>query len=149
MDLAALADLKPADAAKMLAALDLVLGKQTPKYDEKIKKGLVIGPATIDPTTQLKRGTVVDVFVSKGKKPIKVPDYVGKPGADAIAAALDSGYSRRAMRSLHVSYVTKKMDAPGALPTATLPMPRYTPRKPPLLQKPCALCRRVLIVSIG
>ena len=38
---------------------------------------------------------------------------------------------------------------PGALPTATLPKPLYTPAKPPAAKNPCEACRRVLSVSIG
>lgn len=38
---------------------------------------------------------------------------------------------------------------PGALPTTTLPTPRYTPLNPPAWTKPCEDWRRVLRVSIG
>lgn len=38
---------------------------------------------------------------------------------------------------------------PGALPTTTLPMPLYTPLKPPARMNPWEDCKRVLTVSMG
>lgn len=70
-------------------------------------------------------------------------------GDIALASMAWPGKKVRERYDLSDSYVTKKIDAPGALPTATLPMPRYTPVKPPAFQKPWALCSRVLMVSMG
>jgi beta-lactam-binding protein with PASTA domain len=38
------------------------------------------------PGTPLRRNTAVDVIVSKGPKPVKIPDFTGKPAATAAKA---------------------------------------------------------------
>ncbi|MGA8850521.1 MAG: Stk1 family PASTA domain-containing Ser/Thr kinase [Aeromicrobium sp.] len=70
-----------------LEAVDLVIGDTTDKFDEKVKKDRVIGPISIKADQQLKRGTQVDVYVSKGREPIPISDYTGKPIEDGRAAA--------------------------------------------------------------
>ncbi len=57
------------------------------RFDEKIAKERVI---TTDPVigTALRRNAAVDVVVSKGPRPIKIPDFTGKP-ADPAQAALE------------------------------------------------------------
>ena len=80
------------EAKAALAELDLVLGEQTHKYDEKVKKDLVIGAVSIEPDQQLKRGTVVDLYISDGKKPIDITDYTGKKASDAQAALEKAGF---------------------------------------------------------
>lgn len=50
---------------------------------------------------------------------------------------------------LALSYTLKNNAAPGALPKAVAPKPRYIPLNPPAFKKPWDDCRRVLIVSIG
>ncbi|MCW2830314.1 MAG: pknB, partial [Aeromicrobium sp.] len=79
------------DAKDALAERRLVLGKQTAKFDEKIRKGRIIGPQNDDvtPKTAFRRGQSIDVFVSKGRQPIAVKDFTGT-SADTAAAELRS-----------------------------------------------------------
>lgn len=81
-----------AEATSALSALDLKVGKVTQNFDEKVAKDRVIGAVGIAATDQLRRDTVVDLSVSKGKKPIKVVDYTGKPAADAEKALTKAGF---------------------------------------------------------
>jgi beta-lactam-binding protein with PASTA domain/serine/threonine protein kinase len=75
------------DAQQALDQSKLEYGGAVERFDEKLATGRVIGtdPA---PGTPLRRNTAVDVIVSKGPKPVKIPDFTGKPAA-AAAKALD------------------------------------------------------------
>jgi serine/threonine protein kinase/beta-lactam-binding protein with PASTA domain len=81
-----------AEATAALAALDLKVGKTVPNFDEKVAKDHVIGAVGVTVTDELKRGTVIDLSVSKGKKPIKVVDYTGKQSAEAKEALEKAGF---------------------------------------------------------
>ncbi len=74
------------EATQALTDANLAVGATTQAYDETIKAGLVI---TTDPkpTSLLKRDQPVDLVVSKGPAPVKIPNFVGKP-ADTATAAL-------------------------------------------------------------
>ena len=66
------------DAARAaLAEVQLELGRVKEKFSEKVESGLVIRH---DPAEgkQLRPGSVVDVVVSKGRRPLNVGDWVGK-----------------------------------------------------------------------
>ncbi len=89
---AALKGMTLTEATSALKAIDLKVGKVVPKYDEKVAKDRIIGGVSVSPTDQLKRGTVVDLLISKGKEPIKVVDYTGKSAADAEAALKKAGF---------------------------------------------------------
>ena len=60
-------------AGATLAKNSLTLGTQRTAFDEKVAKGTVV---TQDPKagTPLKKGSAVDIVVSKGREPITVPD---------------------------------------------------------------------------
>ncbi len=75
------------DAQQTLADEKLSYGDEVQRYDEKTAKGRVV---TTDPApgTLLRRDTAVDVVVSKGPRPIKIPDFTGKP-ADQAEKRLD------------------------------------------------------------
>ncbi len=64
---------------------ELSFGKSITKYDEKAPKGQVLATSP-EIGTELRRNTAVDVIVSKGRKPIQVPDVTGKSEADAAKA---------------------------------------------------------------
>jgi eukaryotic-like serine/threonine-protein kinase len=64
----------------------LTFGDATYKYSEKVAKDVVLS-SDPKPTTELKRGAAVDLVVSKGPKPIDVPDVTGKD-ADAATRQL-------------------------------------------------------------
>lgn len=63
----------------------LTFGKSIGKYDDKVPKGRVISTSP-QVGADLRRDSAVDVTLSKGRKPIRVPDYTGKNGDDAIKA---------------------------------------------------------------
>ncbi len=72
------------DSAK--AALQqnhLAVGDVTRRFNEKVAKGVVLSS---DPKAgkELRRGSVVDLMVSKGPHPITVPDFTGGSAAEAI-----------------------------------------------------------------
>jgi serine/threonine-protein kinase len=65
-----------AQARTALGKVNLSLGKQTPRYDPVIPSGQIISQSK-PVGTLLARGSSVDVVVSHGPKPIKVPDLRG------------------------------------------------------------------------
>lgn len=78
-------------ATAALEKVDLVVGKTVEKYDEKVEKDRVIEAVSIKIDDQLKRGTTVDLAISKGKKPINIKDFTGSPFSGAKAAAEKNG----------------------------------------------------------
>jgi serine/threonine-protein kinase len=75
------------DAAQdALQQQGLTFGDATYKYSEKVAKDVVLF-SDPKPPTELKRGAAVDLVVSKGPKPIDVPDVTGKD-ADAATRQL-------------------------------------------------------------
>ncbi len=79
------------EAQQALDESKLEYGGLEEKFSEKIAKGRVLGtdPA---PGTLLRRNTAVDVIVSKGPRPIKVPDFTGKPESAATKALKKLGF---------------------------------------------------------
>jgi beta-lactam-binding protein with PASTA domain/serine/threonine protein kinase len=80
-----------ADAAgDTLTAQHLVLGQRTEAFSETVEAGKIIAQ---DPAagTALKPGTAVAVTVSKGRQPIAVTDFTGKPADQAKKALADAG----------------------------------------------------------
>jgi eukaryotic-like serine/threonine-protein kinase len=66
----------------LLTARNLALGDVRQVWHASVPAGLVVGA---DPAagTELRRDTVVDVTVSKGPEPIRIPDLTGRKGARA------------------------------------------------------------------
>jgi serine/threonine-protein kinase len=79
------------DAQAALDAASLGFGSKVEKYNEKVPVGMVI---TTDPVpgTALRRDAAVDIVVSKGPKPIKIPDWTGRNGDKAVAALTGLGF---------------------------------------------------------
>ncbi len=79
------------DAQLALEDATLEFGEAIERFDEKVATGRVIGtdPA---PATPLRRNEAVDLIVSKGPRPIKIPDYTGKPAAAAQKALEQLGF---------------------------------------------------------
>ncbi|MCW2758641.1 MAG: hypothetical protein JWO46_2387, partial [Nocardioidaceae bacterium] len=72
-------------AQQMLIQSGLTFGKAVESFSRSVPAGKVV---RTDPVvkTELRRGAPVDVVVSKGRRPINVPNYTGKPGTDAKKA---------------------------------------------------------------
>jgi serine/threonine-protein kinase len=79
------------EAQAALAAASLSFGQAIEKYSEKVPEGQVI---TTDPKpdTPLRRDTAVNVVVSKGPQPIKIPDWTGRNGDKAVKALSGLGF---------------------------------------------------------
>ena len=79
-----------AEANDQLIQDKLTVGSTTQAFDETVPAGLVV---SVDPAvgTPLKRGTKVNLVVSKGKQPIPVTDYTNKPAAEAVDALSKAG----------------------------------------------------------
>ena len=75
----------------------LTLGGSSEAFDEKIPAGQIIS-STPKAGTPLKRGTAVTIVVSKGRQPIPVTDFTGKPADQAVAALTDAGLKVDATR---------------------------------------------------
>lgn len=77
-------------ARAALADLHLAVGSTDRRYSEKVDPDLVIRTA-LDTGTTVKRGTTVDLVVSKGRRPIDVPSVVDSTLAAATKAVRAAG----------------------------------------------------------
>lgn len=78
------------EARAALEQTNLSLGDAAGQYHEKIAEGVILrsDPAT---GTELRPGTAVDVVVSRGPRPVKVPDLTGEPLDEAKQTLEDLG----------------------------------------------------------
>ena len=89
------------DRATATAALEqvgFVVGKVEEKFDETIEQGKVMSQ-TPAPNTSAKKGTAVDLVISKGPDLVVVPDIEGKTQAEADAALTAAGLTSRVASS--------------------------------------------------
>ncbi len=70
------------DVESLLEAENLGLGDVRRVWNEQVEEGVVV-VASPGAGTELRRGSTVDVTVSKGRKPIRIPDLTGKGGERA------------------------------------------------------------------
>jgi beta-lactam-binding protein with PASTA domain len=77
-------------AGTLIAGASLVVGTVTQEYSATVAFGSVISQ-TPPSGTQVGPGTAVALTVSKGVKPVPVPDVVGQTQADASAAMAGGG----------------------------------------------------------
>ena len=92
-----LPDLNGLDAATALAALTengLVVGVETPEYNEDVLAGIIIrwtvsSQPTLVAGQEVIKGTAVDTFVSQGPAPRIVPDLTGMSIESATTALTD------------------------------------------------------------
>ncbi len=80
-----------AEAVTALANVNLTVGTVTEAYDETVPSGTVVS-SSVEPGTQLKRGTPVDFVVSQGPKPIDIASYEGKPADQATTEIQAAGF---------------------------------------------------------
>ena len=81
----------PADAKKKLAALGLSLGSQKKAYSSSVPSGRVSGQSA-KPGSSVKAGAKVDVTVSKGDKPLEVPNTAGMDYKAALHRLASMGF---------------------------------------------------------
>ena len=79
-----------AEAERQIEGVNLKVGKVGSAFSEKVPEGQVVS-AKPGPGASLKPGTAVALTVSKGRQPISVPDFTGKPVKDATRALADLG----------------------------------------------------------
>ena len=127
------------EATSALLAANLAVGGTTQAYDEKIPVGDVV---TTDPkpSSMLKRDQPVDLVISKGPAPVKLPDLTGKTLAVASAALTKLGmkvtstedYSKTVAKGAVISSNPK---AGTAVPKGT-PVALVVSKGPPLVVVP-------------
>lgn len=78
-------------AEKMLRDANLEVGEVTEAYDDEIEEGKVIStnPAA---GNQVKKDTVVDIVLSKGKEEIEVPSLLGMTEENALKLLEEKGF---------------------------------------------------------
>ena len=84
-----------AEATAALQKLNLRIGSTTKKFDESVADGDVVG-TKLATGVAVKRNTAIDLYVSKGRKPITVVNYTGKTQAEATKALQDVGFKVQA-----------------------------------------------------
>ena len=78
-----------AEAEKRLVEAKLSVGKVSKAFSETIAAGQVISTSPAADAS-VKRGTAVALVISKGRQPIVVADWTGKPAAAAVRALSDA-----------------------------------------------------------
>jgi serine/threonine-protein kinase len=78
-------------ATQLLQDRNLTLGDVTEVFNETVPEGLVV-KATPGSGTELPPGQSVSVTVSKGPKPIRIPDFTGKSADRAESVLSDKGF---------------------------------------------------------
>ena len=82
--------MSPAAAAEAITAAKLVAGAQSEAFDDTVAAGSVAGTEP-EIGAMVKPGTSVSILISKGPKPVPVPDVDGKKSAAAQSALSDVG----------------------------------------------------------
>ena len=85
-----------AEAKVALEAAGFALGAVTEAFDGAVAAGSVVSQSPV-PNTTAKRGSAVDLVVSKGPEMISVPDVVGMPEAEAAQALKVAGFRTQAL----------------------------------------------------
>ncbi len=79
------------EARAALEKTNLVVGDVKERYNESVEEGVVITSAP-KPGTEVKADAAVDLVVSKGPRPIEVPDFTGKSVERAEKVLSDKGF---------------------------------------------------------
>ena len=95
-----------AEATTRIEEVNLKLGKVSKAFSEKVPEGQVIS-AKPGPGAELKKGTAVALAVSKGRKPIEVPDYTGRSAEKATRDLRELGFEVDATRQENSDTVPK------------------------------------------
>lgn len=79
------------DADSALAELGLLLGTRTDAFSDSIPTGMIIS-STPAAGTQVRRGTNIDIVVSKGADLVALPSYIGLSADQAMSELGDAGF---------------------------------------------------------
>ena len=85
-----------AEAKVALEGAGFTLGGVTEAYDGTVAAGSVVSQSPV-PNMTAKRGSAVDLVLSKGPEMIAVPDVVGMPEAEAAKALKAAGFRTQAV----------------------------------------------------
>lgn len=85
-----LAGLSEDDARAALTRARLVVGTVRRQFSDTVPDGSVI-QGSLEPGLSVRPGTKVDLVISRGREPVALADWTGKPAAEATAALRDSG----------------------------------------------------------
>jgi serine/threonine-protein kinase len=99
--------LSQAAAEAAIKKAKLAVGKVSDGFSERVAAGTVLS-ASKEPGASLKKGTVVNLVVSTGPKPIVITNYEGTP-YDAAAAALTGAGFRVVERSGYSNKIAKDL----------------------------------------
>lgn len=88
------------EARQALEDLELTLGTCDEEYSETVPAGKVI-ESRPPAGTEVEKGTSVSLLLSKGPKPVNVPDLGGKPEGEAVAALQSLGLQVDVQRTYH------------------------------------------------
>ncbi len=113
-----LVNLEKADAVKTIKKAGLEVGKVEDFFSYEIWKGKVAGQKP-SAGTEVPRDSSVDITVSMGRNVAQVPDVVGLPEAEAVAAVTAFQFKARVTRgyseTVPVGCVISERPAPGTL----------------------------------
>jgi eukaryotic-like serine/threonine-protein kinase len=78
-------------ATQMLVQNNLAVGRVNTKHNGEYEKGTV-AEVSIDPGTEVKPGTTIDLVISSGPVPIQIPDVTGLWAGDAKQQLTERGF---------------------------------------------------------
>lgn len=81
----------PDIASQKIADLGLSVGEIVESFDSDIAVGFVIG-TNPEEQTPVKRGSIVNIIVSKGIEKVSLRSYIGKGGEQALSELTESGF---------------------------------------------------------
>jgi eukaryotic-like serine/threonine-protein kinase len=114
-DVPELAGLNLEQAEAAIAEAQLALGDVRRSYDDVVSRGLVISS---DPTpgTALKADTPVSLVVSRGPRPVDIPDLVGENAAEASSRLTSAGLNVATTEEFSTVYSAGRVisSTPGA-----------------------------------
>ena len=89
--LTALKGTTPDIASQKIADLGLSVGEIIENFDSVVEAGFVIGTNPKE-QTPVKRGSIVNIIVSKGIEKVSLSSYLGKGGEQALSELTESGF---------------------------------------------------------
>ena len=89
--LTALKGTTPDIASQKIADLGLSVGEIIENFDSVVETGFVIGTNPKE-QTPVKRGSIVNIIVSKGIEKVSLSSYIGKGGEQALSEFTESGF---------------------------------------------------------